>query len=344
MMACAAGKDVYVEKPLTLFVREGRWMTDVARRHKSVVQVGTQQRSGAHYQCARELIQQGRLGKVCSVRMAVYRNIMPGFGRPADGDAPTDLDWQMWLGPAPLHRYNPNRALYHFRWFWDYSGGQMTNLAAHALDIVHWFLDVQGPTAVTSMGGRFSLEDNGETPDTQDALFEYPGFTALWSHREASAGQTKGGLEFCGPKGSLSISRGGFTLAGDRKNPPENVVPQFAGAHPVGGPKRVEQTGPIESWTKSVEDTSGDPRQQFRLHVRNFLDCIKSRKEPISDLESAHRVATACHLANLSLRLGRSLRWNATREDFVADAEAARLLERPYRPPWDRELQALGVG
>src|SRR5437667_199873 len=86
---------------------------------------------------------------------------------------------QRRLGPAPLHRYNPNRALYHFRWFWDYSGGQMTNLAAHALDIVHWFLDVQGPTAVTSMGGRFSLEDNGETPDTQDAVFEYPGFTAL---------------------------------------------------------------------------------------------------------------------------------------------------------------------
>src|SRR5262249_49653690 len=161
--------------------------------------------------------------KITSVRMGVFRNIMPGFGRPADADPPPELDWEMWLGPAPLRRYNPNRAIYHFRWVWDYSGGQMTNLAAHALDIIHWFLDVAGPPAVTSAGGRFSLQDNGETPDTQDTLIEYPGFTALWSHREACAGQTQAqaGIEFCGPKGSLSISRSGFVLAGDRKIPPE---------------------------------------------------------------------------------------------------------------------------
>jgi predicted dehydrogenase len=343
MLACAAGKDVYVEKPLTLFVREGRWMVEVARRHKRVVQVGTQQRSGPHYQRARELIQQGQIGKVVSVRMGIFRNIMPGFGKPADSDPPAELDWEMWLGPAPQRRYNPNRAIYHFRWFWDYSGGQMTNLAAHSLDIVHWFLNVQGPSAVTSVGSRFCLQDNGETPDTQDTLIEYPGFTALWSHREACAGQTQGGLEFCGPKGSLSISRSGFVLAGDRKVLPDNAVPQFAGAHPVGGPKRVEQTGPVESWTKAVEDKSGNARDQLKLHVRNFLDCVKSRKEPISDLGSAHRVATVCHLANISLRLGRRLRWDATREEIVGDAEASRMLVRPYRAPWDRELQALKV-
>jgi predicted dehydrogenase len=344
MLACAAGKEVYVEKPLTLFVREGRWMIDVARRHKSVVQVGTQQRSGLHYQRARELIRQGQLGKIVSVRMGTFRNIMPGFGRPADSAPPADLDWELWLGPAPQRRYNPNRAIYHFRWFWDYSGGQMTNLASHMLDIIHWCLDVPGPTALTSVGGRFSLQDNGETADTQDVLIEYPGFTAVWSHREACAGQTKGGLEFCGPKGSLTISRAGFSLVGDRQVPPENAVPQFTGAHPVGGPKPVEQTGPAEPWTKSIEDKTGSPREQLRLHVRNFLDCIRSRKEPISDLESAHRVATVCHLANISLRLGRRLRWNATREDIVEDAEASQMLTRPYRSPWDRELKALGVG
>src|SRR5689334_919261 len=129
MLACAAGKDVYVEKPLTLFVREGRWMIDVARRHGRVVQVGTQQRSGPHYGRARELLRGGHLGKLCSVRMTAYRNVMPGFGRPADADPPADLDYDLWLGPAPKRRYNPNRSLYHFRWFWDYSGGQMTNLA-----------------------------------------------------------------------------------------------------------------------------------------------------------------------------------------------------------------------
>jgi predicted dehydrogenase len=164
MLACAAGKDAYVEKPLTLFIREGRWMTNIAKLHKSVVQVGTQQRSGPHYQRARELIKKGALGKVVSVRMGSFRNIMPGFGRPADCDPPADLDWDLWLGPAPKRGFNPNRAIYHFRWFWDYSGGQMTNLAAHPLDILHWFLDVQGPTAVTSSGGRLCLEDNGETP------------------------------------------------------------------------------------------------------------------------------------------------------------------------------------
>jgi predicted dehydrogenase len=344
MLACAAGKDVYVEKPLTLFVREGRWMVDAARNHKSIVQVGTQQRSGPHYQRARELIGQDQIGKVVSVRMGNFRNVMPGFGRPPDGDPPADLDYEMWLGPAPQRRYNPNRAIYHFRWFWDYSGGQMTNLAAHQIDILHWFLGVKGPTAVTSVGGRFCLQDNGETPDVQDALIEYPGLTAVWSHREACAGQTQAGLEFCGPKGSLSISRSGFTLKGDLKIPPENQVPQFAGAHPVGGPKRVDQPDPVEPWTKPVEDKTGDSRQQLRLHVRNFLDCVKARKEPISDLESAHRVATVCHLANLSLRLGRRLRWDAEREDVVDDAEASRLLTRPYRAPWDAELKAATGG
>jgi predicted dehydrogenase len=344
MLACAAGKDVYVEKPLTLFVREGRWMVDVARRHKRVVQVGTQQRSGPHYQRARELIRAGHIGKVSSVRMQVYRNIMPGYGRPPDQDPPPDLDWDLWLGPAPARRYNPNRCIYHFRWFWDYSGGQMTNLGQHALDIVHWCLDVKGPRAVTSAGGRFSLQDNGETPDTQDALFEYPGWTAVWSHREAARGAgATAPLEFFGPKGSLAISRTGFTVTADREVPPENTVPQFTGAHPIGGPRRSEVRGPAEFWTKPLEDRSGDSRGQFKLHVRNFLDCVKSRHEPISDLESGHRVATVCHLANLSLRLGRRLRWDADKETIVGDAEAARLLVRPYRAPWDAELKALGV-
>jgi predicted dehydrogenase len=344
MLACAAGKAVYVEKPLTLFVREGRWMLDVARRHKSVVQVGTQQRSGPHYQRAARLIRKGQLGKITSVRVGSFRNVMPGFGRPADGDPPRELDWEMWQGPAPKRRYNPNRALYHFRWFWDYSGGQMTNLAVHSLDVVHWFLGVTAATAVTSAGGRFSLQDNGETPDSQDTLIEYPGFTAVWSHREACSGQGKMALEFCGPRGSLTINRNGFVLAGDRKIPPENAVPQFAGAHPAGGPKRVNKSGPEELWTPSVEDRSGNPHQQLERQVRNFLDCVKSGKQPISDLESAHRVATVCHLANLSLRLGRRLRWDARKEEVIGDAEANRLLLRPYRAPWDRELKSLKVG
>jgi predicted dehydrogenase len=345
MLACAAGKDVYVEKPLTLFVREGRWMVDTARRHRRIVQVGTQQRSGPHYRRARELIQKGHIGTVHSVRMASYRNVMPGFGRPPDGQPPQELDWNLWLGPAPERPYNPNRCLYHFRWFWDYSGGQITNLGAHALDIVHWFLDVAAPRAVASMGGRFCLQDNGETPDTQDALFEYPRFTAIWSHREACAGQRPpSGLEFCGTRGSLSISRSGFVVTADPLVPPENAIPQFAGAHPVGGPRPVRTDGVPRTRTEPIEDRTGNTSQQFRGHVRDFLDCIKSRRQPVSDLESAHGVTTACHLANLSMRVGRKLRWDAAREEVSGDADANRLLVRPYRAPWDRELRALGLG
>jgi len=344
MMACAAGKDVYVEKPLTLFVREGRWMADVARRHGRIVQVGTQQRSGPHYQRARELIQKDYIGMISSVRMQAFRNIMPGYGSPADQEPPADLDWDLWQGPAPFRRYNPNRAIYHFRWFWDYSGGQMTNLAAHALDIVHWYLGLAGPAAVTSVGGRFCLKDNGETPDTQDTLFEYPRWTAIWSHREASRGSAgAAGMEFFGTKGSLSISRRGFVVTADRKLPPGDTVPQFADIHPVGGPVRTN-TSSGEYWTQPLTDESGDQRQQFREHVRNFLDCIKSRKQPIADLESGHRVATVCHLANISLRVGRKFRWDAKKEEIIEDAEAAKMLVRPYRAPWDAELRALGVG
>src|SRR5262249_13017123 len=161
MMACAAGKDVYVEKPLSLFVREGRWMTDVARRHKRLGQVGTQQRSGPHYQKARELVRSGHIGRVVAVRTWYYRNVMPGFGSPPDGDPPPGLDYDLWLGPAPKRPYNPNRSIYHFRWFWDYSGGQMTNLGQHSLDIVHWFLDAKAPSAVPGAGGRFALLEDG---------------------------------------------------------------------------------------------------------------------------------------------------------------------------------------
>src|SRR5262249_55381487 len=182
-------------------------------------------------------------------------NSMPGYGARADRDPPRELDWDLFLGPAPARKYNPNRGIYHFRWFWDYSGGQMTNLAAHALDIVDWYLGAKGPLSVTSVGGRFSLQDNGETPDTQDTLFEYPGWNALWSHREASRGQPgSSALEFFGSKGSLAISRRGFVVTGDLKIPPENAVPQFTGAHPVGGPVAVKQSVPPQYWTESLKD------------------------------------------------------------------------------------------
>ena len=340
IMACAAGKDVYVEKPLTLFVKEGRWMVNAARKYNRVVQAGTQQRSGKHYQKALELIRSGYIGQMVSARIGSYRNILPGFGDPPDGAAPHDFDYDMWLGPAPARPFNPHRGLYHFRWFWDYSGGQMTNLGAHEIDIVHWYMDVNGPTAVSSTGGRFALKDNGETPDVQDALFEYPGFTGAYSVREVSAGRRAGaGLEFCGTKGSMVISRAGYEVFPDMKASPSNAIPVFKG-HPAGGPVR-EEVKP-EPWIQAVKEP-GSSDEQFDLHVRNFIDCIKTRSRPIADIEGGHRTTTACHLANLSLRLGRKLHWDVDKEEIVNDAEASRMLVRPYRKPWDTVLRSFGV-
>ena len=346
MMACAAGKDVYVEKPLTRFVREGRWMTDVARRHKRVVQVGTQNRSGPNFQRARDFIRSGRLGEMVSVECNYFRNLMPGFGNPPDQDPPHELDWEMWQGPAPARPYNPNRAIYHFRWFWDYSGGQMTNLGQHSLDLVHWFTGATAPKSVYSTGGRRYLKDNCQTPDVQDVILEYPGFTVTCQYRECTAGQDRQGMGaavFNGTYGTMLVGRSGYDVIPDPRVNPVNTVAGILGGHPVGGPQRVHEDK-AGLWTQSVKDQSGDGNADFRAHVRNFLDCMKSRQDPIVNLESGHRVATACHLANLSLRTGRKLTWDAQAEQIIGDAEANAMLTCPYRQPWDAELRALGVG
>src|SRR5258708_26624674 len=216
----------------------------------------------------------------------------------------------------------------------------MTNLGAHESDIMHWVMHSNGPAAVSSSGGRFALQDLGETPDTQDAIFEYPGFTTAYSLREASAGRRAGtGLEFFGTKGSMTITRLGFEVFPDVKSDPANSIPMFQGRHPAGGPERNTSVQP-EPWVAAMKEP-GSSAEQFDLHVRNFLDCIKSRQRPVSDVEDGHRTTTACHLANLSLRLGRKLKWDAAKEEIIGDREASAMLERPYRKPWDGVLQGL---
>ncbi len=340
ILACAAGKDVYVEKPLTLFVREGRWMVTAARRFNRIVQVGTQQRSGRHFQRAMQLVRDGYLGKITSVRFGSFRNIMPGFGRTPESAPPPGLDYDMWLGPAPKRPYTRHRALYHFRWFWDYSGGQMTNLGAHEMDLVHWMMQVKGPKAVSASGGRFALADDGETPDTQDAIFEYPGFTVAISIREAAGGRRSAfGTEFYGTKAMLAISRSGFDITPEMKVHPENLIPNWS--TPPGHPPRTnDKPAP---WTEPQRGT-GSEDEQMALHKRNFLDCIKSREMPVADVEDGHRVSAACHLANISTRLGRKVRWDAEKEEIAGDREASELLVRPYRKPWDEVLRSLRLG
>jgi predicted dehydrogenase len=221
----------------------------------------------------------------------------------------------------------------------------MTNLGAHHLDIVDWVLGLDRLRSVISLGGRNVVHDGGETPDTQDALFDCGDYTIVWALREASRGEVQPfGLNFFGTHGQLGLSRAGFRLTPDADLPADHLIPGI-GEHPVGGPTKTARapSATPSLRTAPLEDMTGDANEQYRLHARDFLDCVKSRRAPISDLPSSHRTATACHLANLSLRLGRQLRWDAAKEEIIHDAEANAHLVRPYRAPWDAQLNALGV-
>ena len=222
----------------------------------------------------------------------------------------------------------------------------MTNLGHHSLDVVHWIFDLAGPRAVTSAGGRWFLKDNGEVPDVQDAIIEYSRFPVMVQFRECSAGAgstSMGALTFMGTKGTMSLGRDGFEILPDKKIAPMNTFAKILGGHPVGGPQPVAEPDG-QFWCEPMKDKSGDWQAQYVEHARNFLECVKSRQTPHSDLESSHQVSTTCHLANISLRLGRRIRWDQEREDVVGDAEASAMLTRSYRVPWDRELKALKVG
>lgn len=311
VMACRAGKDVYVEKPLCLMPREGRAMVAAARRNNRVVQVGSQQRSGAHYAHAIELIRGGAIGAVPHITAHWTRNMMPGF-RPIEIGAalPATLDWDLWLGPAPKVAFDPFRCIYNYRWFKSYSGGQMTNWGAHSLDIARWALGAKAPDAVASFGARYVLNDGGETPDVQQAIYSFPGCVVSWVSREVNAGSTTL-LDFHGTKGTMTLTREGFSVA------PE--IWTGAGANGKDGamaPMR-ESGGNLDS-----------------LHIDNFLACVKSRQRPNADIEEGHRTAVMCQLGNAAMQTGRVLRWDPEAETVIGDAEANAALRWEYREPW----------
>jgi len=341
-MACAVGKDVYVEKPMTVFIDEGKWMIQAARKYNRVVVVGTQRRHGKGVAEARKIVESGVLGKISLVRRAEARNIYPGFGKTPVQDPPADLDYDMWLGPAPKKPYQAHRALYHFRWFWDYSGGQMANLAAHGIDQMLWVMNVKMPTRVESSGGRYALEDDGETPDMQEALFTYPGFVLSYAIRETSGyrgDSASRGLVFHGPKGALLLS-GSYEVLPEMHGDPFNSIPRFLG-HPVGGPT-TSQTRPTP-WIEASKGGASreEPEDTMALNKRDWIDCIRSRKRPLCEVEDGHHVAVACNLANMSLRLGRAVRWDPDKQEVIGDKEAAAMCYRPYREPWDKVLRSI---
>jgi predicted dehydrogenase len=314
IMACQTGKDVYVEKPISVTVEEGRKMVQAARKYNRIVQVGTQQRSGDHYQKAAEIVRSGQIGKVTSVHSWNYGNSAPdGIGNPADGSTPDGLDWDLWLGPAPMRPFNANRFGVHpdrwstFRYFWDYAGGMMTDWGVHHLDIVQMVMGVDAPLAVNASGGKYVLRDNRDTPDTLIVTYEYPGFLCTYENREGNGQPIDGhgyGITFYGTDATLFIDREYFEIRSEKGR--KDAEPQRV----AGQNKQGEE------------------------HIRNFLDCVKTRNLPICDIEVGHRSTTTALLGNVALRSGRRVLWNGKLEKVEGDQAGSKYLSREYRKPW----------
>jgi predicted dehydrogenase len=329
--ACRAGKDVYCEKPLSLCVAEGRAMVKAAREHDRVVQCGIQRMSSPMAAEAAELVRSGAIGKVTVVRAFHVQNEWPkGIGRPADGDPPADFDWDGWCGPAPQRKYNKNRTFYRFRWFYDYSGGQLTNFGVHYLAQIHRSLGVEAPNSVAAIGGKFADYDNREVPDTMEVLWHYPGDTLVTFSQFNATGALPAGkpceIEFRGTKGTMYFRTNGYEIV------PEVVTPnEFAARTPLD---RSIEKGWRTGAKPMIEAKKVDGPINDADHARNFLDCVKSRKTPSCDVEYGHRCTTAALIANIAHRTRSFLTWDAKAERFVDNPAADKMLKVEYRKPY----------
>ncbi len=298
--ACEAGKHVYCEKPLTLCVREGRAIVNAARKNKRIVQTGSQQRSGKNFEIACEMVRKGVLGKISLVEVGIPGVNFQGPPVP-DSSAPAELDYDFWLGPAPKRPFNTKRVHYNFRFFWDYSGGQMTNWGAHHLDIAQWGLgmDHSGPVKIE---GAFTQHPQNwyEVPMNAKIEFTYPeNIRCVLAQGDP---KVKGGTKFIGEKGWIWVNRGKF-----------------------------ESSDPALTAQVSKEALKGDASPD---HHKNWLDSIVSGKLPVCDAEIGHRSATVCHLGNIAARLKRAIKWDPAKETCLDDKEANEMLTRSYRGPW----------
>ncbi len=318
VMACQAGKDVYVEKPLAVSIGEGRVMVAAARKYDRVVQMGTQQRSAPHYRDAVAYVKGGALGKIRLVRAWAYLDWKGETPVVPDSDPPPNVDYDMWLGPARKRPFNRNRFHFTFRWFWDYSGGLMTDWGAHMIDIANWGMDIKAPGTAVSIGGKYGFPNDAmETPDTQQAIWDFPDakFSMIWEH---AVGVGRGpearehGVAFHGNNGVLVIDRAGW-----------EVYPETDALNK----KRIyKMTG--------VPRMSAGSADYHAYHIQNFFECMRSRKRPNSDVEIGHNSMIACHLANIAQRLGRRINWDVDKEAMINDPEAQNMVMRSYRAPW----------
>jgi predicted dehydrogenase len=319
--ACKAGKDVYVEKPSCVYVEEGQKMVAAARKYQRIVQAGTMQRSGGYFKKAAEIVKAGTIGEVTFCHTFQSGAVaQKGWGNPPDAQPPADLDWDMWLGPAPKVPFNPNRwgvkvtSFPTFRYFWDYAGGAMTDWGVHLIDPLHQCFNEVMPTAIVALGGKFYVKDNSDTPDTMHATFEYPKFLVTYESRTANPlplfGRSQGnGTTIHGTEATIFVNRSGCWIIPNEKS-----------------------KLPAEAWEKNTE-----MGQMNVPHWKNWLACVKSREKPISEIETCVRSSTVCLLANLSMRYKSRLDWDENNWTVQQDAVKPYLKTR-YRAPWKLEV------
>jgi predicted dehydrogenase len=312
--ACKAGKDVYVEKPLSITIREGRRMVEVARQTHRVVTVGTHRRSSRVYAKLAELTAANTFGKITVGRCYRISNMAPhGIGRSKPSDPPADLNWDLWLGPRPARPYQDNIAPYKFRW-WDLYSSQMANWGIHYVDAIRWLTGEIAPASVCAMGGRFAVDDDRTIPDTMEAILEFAsGRLLIFGQYEASnnPAMPRGELELRGTNGTAYVD--GSIIDG---------IPERGG--------QFEQPKPR---MKPIHLTISEPDPTI-AHASNFLDCVKSRKRPAADVEDGHRSTTCSLLANISLATRSRIEWDAQKEQCIGNEAANRLLHYEYRAPW----------
>ena len=331
--ACDAGKDVYVEKPASHHIRDGRLMVEAARRSHRVVQVGSQQRSGAHFQRVVKYVREGRLGEVLYAT-CWYHALPPPPRPPVKGPPPPELDYELWLGPAPQLPYEEVFNIGR-RGYWAFFGGMLTEWGAHLSDIVLWAMNATGPQTVVAAGARFTKKP-GEIPDTLQVSYTFPNFLfhySVISHNTYGLNGDPGaarfgsyGIQFHGTKGTLFVDRAGFRLT------PQPIRHEEPNQPPPPATTDSRQTGFY--YTTDLPPEQSDSSLQHGPHVRNFLDCVKSRQRPIADIEAGHHANVVGRLGNIAYRVGRQLRWDAAREQVLDDPEANRLALGTYRDPW----------
>ncbi len=283
--ACLAGKDVYIEKPLTFTIEEGRRIIKTVKDTGRVMQVGLQQRSGAHYlEAKREFFDSGKIGKVTLVRTSWHGNTYH-LRKANFTEKPAGLDWRRFLGPVKYRDFDVQQ-FYNWRAYLDFGGGQITDLFTHWIDVVHWYMGEDLPIAATAAGGVFNYNDGRTAPDTINLQLEYPSKWVATFEATLAPGARGAAIEFMGTGGRLVIDRTGYMFQ-------------------VPTPRRTE---PIEPITRRfTPDLNGD-------HVRNFLDCMKSRKRPNSDVVGGHRSALASHLGKLAYLKARRMTFNPADE------------------------------